>query len=256
MYGGVQEAVASYLDWWADAGLVDPVRDAPRNWLERPPVAAAPAAPAGIQRQPAAPATPSVALPGQPAVAAMRNLPDTLDALMDWLARSPDLPGQHWSQARILPEGPQDARAMILADCPDPADAETGRLFAADSGRLLDAMLAAIGWRREEVRIASIALTRPPGGRLDGPEAQALAQVAAHHVTLARPRRLLIAGPQAQALMSGFLATGDTDNQRAINHSGRTMAAYAIHHPRLLIERPMLKRNAWDVLKQLRDSPD
>lgn len=254
MFGGQIAAIESYLGWWADAGLVDPVSDDPRDWLARvaPPVV--------DQRASAAPVPALVAeVVERPAPAPTAPMPDDLAGFDAWLAGDPSLPGAHWSMARVLPEGGEGAPMMILADGPDVADLEMGRLFSGSPGRLLDAMLAAIGLARGDIRLASIALTRAPGGRIDGAEAEALVRIARHHIHVARPQRLLIVGQQAAQLIAatdgGGNWVGDVPRQRAINHYGATIDAYAIHHPRLLIERPMLKRAAWAVLKTFRPVP-
>ncbi len=176
-------------------------------------------------------------------------MPDSVVAFDQWLGIATNIPGVDWS-ARCLPYGPADASLMILADGPDAEDVTAGALFSGAAGRLLDAMLSAIGRSRSDVRIASIALTRPVAGRIDGPEAAALTAIARHHVTLVQPRHLLLLGQQASQL---FAAENQTPNQPNINQDGTTMVTLAIHHPRLLLERPLLKRQAWDVLKTLKE---
>lgn len=170
---------------------------------------------------------------------------DSVVALDQWLATAVDIPGADWS-ARCLPNGPADASLMILADVPDAEDVAGGALFSGAAGRLLDAMLSAIGRSRHDVRIASIALTRPVAGRIDGTETASLTAIARHHVTLVRPRHLLLLGQQASQLFA-------VENQPDVNQDGTTMVTLALHHPRLLLERPMLKRQAWDVLKTLKE---
>ena len=274
--------ISSYLQWWSDAGLIDAVADDAYDWfsapaaISRPPLPGQPAPsgqaalsdagtimptshtarqdtaepPLAVAPRSAAPhvaasatALPRVAVP----------MPNELVAFEEWLASTPDLPGAHWSPIRLMPQGPAGASLMILADAPDVADIESGQLASGPAGRLLDAMLAAIGLKRDAVRLGSLALTRPVGGRLDGEAATQLARIAAHHVRLARPQHILLLGQQTCQLMTGENVPPDDHGQREINLDGGKRAVSAIHHPRLLLERPLLKRSAWTVLKRLKE---
>ena len=258
MFGGHAAILKNYLGWWADAGLIDAVADAPQPWLDAPaaPARAAPAGEAVASTAPApqpAPPPPAAAAPAEPQTLP-DTLPDTLDALDDWLATSPDLPGARWSLRRIAPTGPQAAPIMLLTDCPAESDIAAGRLFADAPGALLDAMLAAIGQTREALRIGSIALTRPLAGRMDPRDGEALVHIARHHIALARPRALLLIGERAARLISGEgVGIDGGDSQRIFNHGGVTVPAYAIHHPRLLLDQPALKKPTWEVLKKLKE---
>ncbi len=246
MVGEQLQSIKSAMDWWADAGLIDAVSDKPFDWLA-PVERAMPLASVAIER-----ASFAAAVAERPAQAASAALPDTLAAFDAWLANSPDLPGREWSMQLALPAGPAAAPLMLIADVPDPADIEAGRLFSGAQGRLIEAMLAAIGLTRDACRIASIAVTRPVGGRLDGADADRLIAIARHHIALVRPKSLLLLGQQSAQLIAGE-AISPTPCQHSLNHDGVKTAAYALHHPRLLLERPLLKRPAWEVLKRVRE---
>ncbi len=153
---------------------------------------------------------------------------------------------------RVLPTGPAAAPLMLIADVPDSADIEAGRLLSGAQGRLIDAMLAAIGLTRDTCRIASIGLTRPVGGRLDGADAERLVAIARHHVALVQPKAVLLLGQQSAQLIAGE-AISPTPRQHSLNHDGVKTASFAIHHPRLMLERPLLKRPAWEILKRVRE---
>lgn len=248
MIGEQSQAIKSYVGWWGDAGLIDAVSDEAFDWLA-PVVKIATRDIAEMQRATLAQVAPTAAT--HPAERP-ETLPDDLAAFDAWLAESADLPGLDWSMQRVLPSGPVDAPLMLLADAPDPADIEAGRLFSGAQGKLIDAMLAAIGLSRDACRIGSIALTRPIGGRLDGGDADRLTAIARRHVALVNPRALLLVGQQSAQLVAGE-GVSPTLRQLEFNHDGVTVAAFAIHHPRLLLERPLLKRPAWEVLKRVRE---
>lgn len=246
MVGEQLQAIKSAMDWWADAGLIDAVSDQPFDWLA-PVERAMPLASVAIER-----AAPSATIMVRQAEPTDAVLPDTLAAFDAWLANSPDLPGRDWSLQPVLPAGPAATPLMLIADVPDPADIEAGRLFSGAQGRLIDAMLAAIGLTRDICRIASIAVTRPIGGRLDSADADRLVAIARHHIALVQPKMLLLLGQQSAQLIAGE-AISPTPCQHSLNHDGVKTAAFAIHHPRLLLERSLLKRPAWEVLKRVRE---
>ena len=251
--------ISSYLDWWADAGLTDGVSDSPTDWLQAP---AAPPPPSTARTQ-----TPlnDAGVPGPmgktaaasptpaPAPVARNPLPDDLAGFDAWLQSGPALPGSHWSPSAVLPQGPVGAPLMILADTPDPEDFAAGNLFAGAAGRLLDAMLAAIGLSRDALRVASIAFTRPPGGRIEGPESAELLAIARHHLDIARPKQILLMGQQTCSLLTGDVVPPDGQGQRHVNQLGGMRAVTAIHHPRLLLRQPLLKRPTWTALKRLKE---
>ena len=245
MLSAENRVAAAYLDWWQAAGLATTVRDEPRNWLAK------------AALQPTAMAI-AAATPSPPAAAAQiaksaatASWPNELAAFEMALADRADLPGAGWSHQRLLPVGPSAAPLMILADAPTDADVAARQHFAGAEGNLVNAILCAIGLERSAVRLATLSLTVPPGGHIPEAEGADLAAIARHHIRLAKPQRILLLGQQAAKWMQlGEMADG-TGVLRAINHYGATTAARAIHHPRLMLERPLLKRGAWDALKEL-----
>lgn len=246
MIGEQSRAIDSLLGWWADAGLIDAVSDQPCNWLA-PVERAMPLSAVAIERPTPAP-TAAYAAPA----ALDDGLPDDLAAFDQWLADSEALPGAAWSMRRVLPTGPANPPLMLLADVPESADIEAGTLFSGKQGQLINAMLSAIGLRREQCRIGSIALTRPLGGRIDGADAARLTAIARQHLALVQPRITLLLGQQSAQLIASEMV-GAAPRQLDLNHNGVTVAAFAMHHPRLLLERPLLKRPAWEVLKRARE---
>src|SRR3546814_1601842 len=83
---------------------------------------------------------------------------------------------------------------MVLTAWPEVDDQRDGALFAGQAGPLLDAMLRAIGMTRGDCYLASLAVTRPPGGRCDDRDRGELDRLLWHHLGLAKPVRLLLIG--------------------------------------------------------------
>lgn len=70
----------------------------------------------------------------------------------------------------VLGEGDHNAEVMFVGEAPGEQEAKTGRPFVGRSGKILDRLLASVGWPRESVYITSILKDRPPKNRDPLPE--------------------------------------------------------------------------------------
>jgi DNA polymerase len=255
--------IESHKQWWEQAGLEALVDEAPVNWLAPPKVSDTPPAQMASETavraaehwvagtaahlQPAAVA-PAAPTPSVDPVA----MPGDWTGFQTWLAQDAAVPGTRWHPHRVLPAGPVAAPLMVLALTPEMADHDAGSLFSGDCGRLLDAMLRAIGLTRGACYLSSLALTRPPGGRLDASDLTALTPLLWHHLEMARPERLLLLGTDLTQIATGIELAAARGRLLDVNHHGITMQAAAIQHPMLLLDRPARKAAAWDSLKLLK----
>lgn len=245
--------VESYSNWWQLAGLETLVDEEPQNWLA-PKADPVPDKPAPEVVSPVRQSESALAAPAPspvPTPLAPLAMPDDWAAFQHWLATDAAVPGTRWHPQRIAPAGTQGAKLMVLALTPEMADQDAGQLFAGDAGRLLDAMLGAIGLTRAQCYLASLALTRPPGGRIDGADLAALTPLLWHHLRLAAPAKLLLFGSDLAQLVFGSDLAALRGSLRDVNQSGVTIAAAATQHPLLLLDRPARKAAAWDSLKLL-----
>ena len=153
-----RDLVASALGWWADAGVDSLADENVRDWLAPPP-RPAPVSVAGSDPPTPPPmAAPAVAAPTpNPSPA---ELPDTLEGLHALLAEGDYIPNAAPPGRRVAPAGNPATGLMIIADMPDPGDAEAGHLFAGETARLFDAMLAAMGRDRSTIYYAPFSPVR------------------------------------------------------------------------------------------------
>ena len=220
----------STLEWWQDAGVDVLVDDAPRDRINSPETVIDSAA-----------STPA----SSPAM-----LPDTLAQFLAWRG-GPDAPEASWNGVHFSASGPEDAAVMILVDCPDRDDAQSGILASGLSGKLLDRMLRAIGFSRTSVRLGSVCAKRPASGRIGRDVEERLHELARHHVALVRPQRLLTLGDTAtRAVLSTDLVSA-RGSSHLLNHAGGETTVVASFHPRLLVDRPGLKGESWRDLRML-----
>ena len=78
----------------------------------------------------------------------------------------------------------------------------TGRPFCGPAGQLLDGLLHAIGWARDQVFIANVVKCRPPGNRAPEPgEIEAGAPGRDRQLELTRPRVIVTRGNFATKLL-------------------------------------------------------
>jgi len=74
-----------------------------------------------------------------------------------------------WNKV-VFGEGDPDADLLFVGEGPGADEDRLGRPFVGRAGQLLDKQIAAMGLQREQVYIANIAKTRPPGNRVPNPE--------------------------------------------------------------------------------------
>lgn len=234
MRGIMQEdmaaAASAYLAWWDMAGVDCATDEAPVNWL-RPTVP-------GSSPSPVPAPTPSAK-------------PTTLDEFRIWLSQSPDQPERRWPGTLILPQGQVKSPLMVITDMPDPADIGAGSLLADRAGRLFDAMLAAIGLSRENIYLASLFSSRPPGGMVEAADLGVAADRMRTHVSLAQPDRLLIMGDRTIRTFLPVQDKAGVDDLHFFNHDGGIVPALTTFHPRLLLAQPAAKAESWRTLQRL-----
>lgn len=236
-----QRAMASALDWWRDAGVDVAIAEVPHDWLA-PVEEAAPVARRSVTR------------PAEPLVPTPRtfDFPEDLNAFEAWRL-SEAAPDGGWPGARIGAQRPagQLPDLMVAVEMPDRDEAEEGILLGGAPGRLFDRMLAAIGHSRQSAYIVPMAVARPPGGRLPADDLPALGAALLHQVALARPKRLLVFGNAPSRVLLGAEIQPARGLLHEVKHKAGTVDAVASFHPRLLLDRPAAKQEAWRDLQLL-----
>jgi DNA polymerase len=224
-------AADSLMTWWLEAGVDVAVGEAPRDWLRRNPTVPPAAAPVANVTEPN---------------------PETLAELRDWLASSVQLPLASATARRILPHGPGDAAMMLLSDAPALEDLATGQPIGGEAWQLALKMLAAIGIGADEAYSASLSCIHSPGARMSAKDRAECAEIARRHISLAKPKRLILFGDgPSKALLGEPLARA-----RGRVHRIEGVRAIATFHPRWLLQRPSDKALAWRDLLLLMSEAD
>jgi DNA polymerase len=145
--------------------------------------------------------------------------------------------------------GDRRARLMIVGEAPGAEEDRQGEPFVGRAGRLLNAMLRAVGLDREQVFIANILKCRPPRNR--DPQPGEVAQCMPYlmrQIELISPALILCVGRIAA---QNLLAT-DTPIGRlrgSLHRLETGVPVIVTYHPAYLLRSPGEKRKAWEDLK-------
>jgi DNA polymerase len=144
--------------------------------------------------------------------------------------------------------GDRQADWMLVGEGPGAEEDQRGEPFVGAAGKLLDAMLGAIGLKRGEgVYIANAVKCRPPHNRT--PQADEIATCVPYlerQIELVRPRILIALGrPAAQALLDREVSIGASRGQ-AFRY--RTTPLVVTYHPAYLLRNQADKAKAWEDL--------
>lgn len=231
---GLHAQIAAAFDWWRDAGVDSEYTDDPRDWLAK---IAAPEAP---EVQPAfAKAEPARIQEGS--ALAELVLPDTLAAFGPWWLAEPGL-GSGTTTGRVPPRGKAHARVMVIVDQPERGDSD--RLLSGPQGRLLDAMLAAMGIAEDDAYIASVLPRHTPHADWEAVTAAGFGKIVARHVSLAAPARLIVFGSNILPLFGNDLPLSPAV-LRQFNQEGANVPLLAEVELAALLERPRWKARFW-----------
>lgn len=140
---------------------------------------------------------------------------------------------------------------MVVGEAPGEQEDLLGEPFVGPSGRLLDAMLAAVGRTRQpaneerQVFIANTLKCRPPGNRSpSSDELKACAPYLDRQLALVRPRVVLALGRfAAQSVLGREEPIG---RLRGTVHALRDGTPVVVsYHPSYLLRQPLEKAKAW-----------
>lgn len=148
-------------------------------------------------------------------------------------------------QHTVFGVGTREARWMIVGEAPGAEEDRRGEPFVGRAGRLLDAMLAALGTHRGEVFITNIVKCRPPGNRDPKPEeAMACRGYLLAQIEHVRPQLILALGRVAAHQLLGVEAA--VGKLRGQVHEGPGGCPLVVsYHPAYLLRTPQAKRQAW-----------
>lgn len=151
----------------------------------------------------------------------------------------------------VFGEGSPQAQLVVVGEAPGADEDRTGRPFVGRAGKLLDLLLASVGFDRDSVYICNVLKCRPPGNRNPQPEEiAACSPYLARQLELVRPRAILAAGTfAAQTLLGSSTPIG---RLRGAAQSYEGVPLVPTYHPAALLRNPSWIRPVWEDLQRLR----
>lgn len=140
---------------------------------------------------------------------------------------------------------------MFVGEGPGADEDAQGRPFVGAAGQLLDKMIAAMGYRREDVFIANVVKCRPPKNRTPLPEESACCMpFLLRQIALVKPKTIVTLGatPFAALVGTGF---GVLSRNRGRWLDFRGIPLMPTFHPAYLLRVPAAKRAVWEDLKNV-----
>lgn len=150
----------------------------------------------------------------------------------------------------VFGEGNPNARLMFIGEGPGRDEDIQGRPFVGKAGMLLDKMITAMQFSREEVYIANIVKCRPPDNRVPTPEeAQCCIGYLKRQIELIRPEVIVLLG--ATAVKYLLNVTSGISRLRGRWLSYENIPVMATFHPAFLLRQESAKRETWNDLQQV-----
>lgn len=153
----------------------------------------------------------------------------------------------------VFGTGDQQAKLMIIGDAPGIDEDRQGDPFVGRAGQLLNEMLRAIGFKREQVYIANIIKCRPSNS--SAPQAAEMSSCHAYlqrQIALVQPTVILVVGElTAQYLLKREEPLADLRGKEH-RYPGGDVPVIATYHPAFLLDSSTEKSNAWHDLLMAR----
>jgi DNA polymerase len=150
----------------------------------------------------------------------------------------------------VFARGNPRAELGFVGEGPGFNEDQQGLPFVGPAGQLLDKMIAAMGYRPDDVYICNVVKCRPPNNRTPRPdEAAACLPYLEGQLEEVAPRVLVALGRTA-AVHLGCVEP-DQRGWRGRWYRWRDIPVMATYHPAFLLRSPDKKRPVWQDLKQV-----
>ena len=146
--------------------------------------------------------------------------------------------------------GDVNADWMLIGEAPGAEEDRRGEPFVGRAGKLLDAMLQAVGLARDEVFITNILKCRPPNNRDPRPEeVLSCENYLVQQINTVKPRLILALGRvAAQNLLKSETPIGKMRGKR-YHYGDPPVPVVVTYHPAYLLRSPREKKKSWQDLQ-------
>jgi uracil-DNA glycosylase len=151
----------------------------------------------------------------------------------------------------VFGEGNPQADLVVVGEAPGAEEDQSGRPFVGRAGKLLDLLLASVGFGRNDVFICNVLKCRPPGNRNPQPDEVASCRpYLVRQIEVVSPRAILACGSfAAQTLLEATTSIGQL---RGGAHRFGDVPVIPTYHPAALLRNSGWVRAAWEDLQRLR----
>ena len=146
--------------------------------------------------------------------------------------------------------GNPDPDVLFIGEAPGEQEDIQGEPFVGKAGKLLDRMLAALGWSRQNVYIMNVVKCRPPNNR--NPQSEEVAACSRWfdaQLAALQPKIICLLGRVAAQRVLG--SDAPLASLRGRWHEYRGMPVWVSYHPAYLLRSPAQKALAWKDLRIL-----
>jgi uracil-DNA glycosylase len=179
----------------------------------------------------------------------------SLDGLDELIRRCVKCPLGHTRTNFVFGTGNPAATLMIVGEAPGADEDAQGEPFVGRAGQLLNKILEAIGFKREDVYICNILKCRPPGNRKPlAEEVELCIPYLRKQIALVKPKLILALGLTAA---ENLLATTESLGRlrgRVFEYEGTPLMV--TYHPAALLRNPNWKRPTWEDVQAVRKLHD
>ncbi|MFV0444208.1 MAG: uracil-DNA glycosylase family protein [Planctomycetaceae bacterium] len=260
-------AIVQSLRGWSAAGVTHLLRPAPQS-SDTPGLASAmtsqPERLAAVEPPPAVISPPRSAPPhddsidmpsprktAAPAKLTLDQRNERLAALARKVARCTRC--QELAEARtqtVFGVGNPQARVMFIGEAPGADEDAQGEPFVGRAGQLLNRIIAACGWRREDIYICNILRCRPPGNRNPSDtEAANCREYLDGQIAIVNPEYIVCWGSVAARNLLGREDPIGRLREQWFEHGGAQVLC--TYHPSYLLRNPAAKKPVWEDMKLL-----
>ena len=150
----------------------------------------------------------------------------------------------------VFGEGDPDALLMLVGEGPGRDEDRLGRPFVGRAGKLLDKILEAAGFQRQEVYIANVVKCRPPQNRNPLPEEiNACYSHLQEQIKIIRPKIIVCLGAMSAKTLVDPRAQISKIRGKWVERQG--IGIMPTFHPAALLRDPQKKKLVWQDFQQV-----
>ena len=153
----------------------------------------------------------------------------------------------------VFGSGDPNADLLLVGEGPGEEEDFQGEPFVGKAGRLLDKILKAIGYSRDNnIFIANIVKCRPPENRNPLPsEIEECTPYLVYQINLIKPKLIVALGKVAgQTLLKEKMLIKE---MRKKTYQYNSIPLIITYHPAALLRNPLLKKDVWEDFQYIRD---